>query len=198
MIRQLGELIEAELQQTRLVQAEMQRQEINLSDQARLIAADLKRTAPKRRVEFSIDPGLTATGDPTLLGLVLQNLLVNAWTFTEAVPLGKIEFGALPAKNCHKGFFVRDNRTDFGIHYPHKLFRSLQRLHTTRDFSGSEVRLATVRSLILRHGGRIWAENAVGQGVTFYFTLPNPPLGIDQGKSQQISPILKQIRRFSS
>ncbi len=175
VIRQLGELIEARLQHARLSQADMQWQEINLSDQARLIAIDLKRTAPERRVEFIIDKGLTATGDPTLLRSVLKNLLVNAWKFTEAVPLGKIEFGALPAKNYHKAFFVRDNRTDFGIHYVHKLFRSFQRLHTTRDFSGSEVRLATVRSIILRHGGRIWAEGAVGQGVTFYFTLPNPP-----------------------
>jgi PAS domain S-box-containing protein len=175
VIRQLGELIDALLQHARLDQAGMRRQEINLSDQARLIAEDLKRTAPARRVEFIIDNGLTASGDPILLHSVLKNLLANAWKFTEVVPVGRIEFGALAGKNYHKGFFVRDNRTDFGIHYVHKLFRSFQRLHTTRDFSGSEVRLATERSIILRHGGRIWADGAVGQGVTFYFTLPNPP-----------------------
>jgi PAS domain S-box-containing protein len=175
VIRQLGELIDALLQHARLAQAEMHRREINLSAQARLIAADLQITAPWRRVEFIIDNGLTSSGDPTLLRSVLNNLLVNAWKATEAVPLGKIEVGAFPAKKYHKGFFVRDNRTDFGIHYVHKLFRSFQRLHTTRDFSGSEVRLATVRSVILRHGGRIWTEAAVGQGITFYFTLPNPP-----------------------
>ncbi len=179
VIHQLGELIDALLQHAHLSQAEMQRREINLSDQARLIAAELKRTEPSRRVEFIIDKGLTAPGDPTLLRSVLKNLLVNAWKFTEAVPLGRIEFGALPPKHYHKGFFVRDNRTDFGMYYVHKLFRSFQRLHTTRDFSGSEVRLATVRNLILRHGGRIWVEGAAGQGVTFYFTLPTPSTETD-------------------
>jgi PAS domain S-box-containing protein len=183
VIRQLGELIEARLEVSRLSRAELHREEIDLSLQARLIAAYLKRSAPARRVEFIIDNGLSALGDPTLLRSVLRNLLGNAWKFTEELPQGIIEFGALPAKNCHKGFFVRDNRTDFAIHYGHKLFRSFQRLHTLRDFSGSDVRLATVRSIILRHGGRIWAKGAMGQGVTFYFTLPNPPPGIDQETS---------------
>ncbi|MHB9074238.1 MAG: MASE3 domain-containing protein [Desulfobaccales bacterium] len=189
VIRQLGELIEARLEVSRLSRAELHREEIDLSLQARSIAAYLKRTAPARRVEFIIEPGLSAVGDPTLLRSVLQNLLGNAWKFTEELPQGKIEFGALPAKNCHKVFFVRDNRTDFGLHYGHKLFRSLQRLHAVRDFSGADVRLATVRSIILRHGGRIWAKGAMGQGVTFYFTLPNPPPEIGQKTSQGEHPI---------
>jgi PAS domain S-box-containing protein len=180
VIRQMGELIEALLQHTHLSQAEMHHQEIDLSLQARLIAEDLKRTAPARRVGFIIAKGLTAEGDPTMLRSVLKNLLGNAWKFTEEIPQGRIEFGPLPSKNFTKGFFVRDNRTNFGIHYVHKLFRSFQRFHTARDFSGSDISLATVRSIILRHGGRIWAEGEVGQGVTFYFTLPNPPPGIDQ------------------
>ncbi|MFA4901736.1 MAG: MASE3 domain-containing protein [Desulfobaccales bacterium] len=179
VILQLGELIEARLEVSRLGRLDLHREEIDLSHQARLIAEGLKRTAPARRVEFIIEPGLSALGDPTMLRSVLQNLLGNAWKFTEELPQGIIEFGALPAKNCHKGFFVRDNRTDFGIHYGHKLFRSFQRLHAGRDFSGADVRLATVRSIILRHGGRIWAKGAMGQGVTFYFTLPHPPPGID-------------------
>jgi PAS domain S-box-containing protein len=180
VIRQLGELIEARLEVARLSRAELHRQEIDLSLQARLIAAYFKRSAPARQVEFIIHQGLSAVGDPTLLRSVLQNLLGNAWKFTEEVPQGKIEFGALPAKNCHKGFFVRDNRADFGIHEGHRLFRSFQRLHAVRDFSGSDLRLSTVRSVILRHGGRIWAKGAMGQGVTFYFTLPNPPPGSAQ------------------
>jgi hypothetical protein len=180
VILQLGELIEARLEVARLGRAELHCEESDLSLQARLIAAGLKRTAPARRVEFIIEPGLSAAGDPTMLRSVLQNLLGNAWKFTEELPQGIIEFGALPPKNFRKGFFVRDNRNDFGIHYGHKLFRSFQRLNAGRDFSGSDLRLATVRSIILRHGGRIWAKGAMGQGVTFYFTLPNPSPGIDQ------------------
>jgi PAS domain S-box-containing protein len=180
VIRQMGELIEALLQHTHLSQVEMRPQEMDLSQQARLIAADLRRSAPTRQVEFIIAQGLTARGDPTMLRAVLKNLLGNAWKFTQEVPQGRIEFGALPAKKFRNGFFVRDNRTAFGIHYVHKLFRSFQRYHTARDFSGSNISLATVRSIILKHGGQIWAEGEVGQGVTFYFTLPNPPPEIDQ------------------
>jgi PAS domain S-box-containing protein len=175
VIRQMGEHVETFLEDTRLGQAKMRREEVDLSLQARLIAEDLQHTAPTRRVQFIVMNGLTAAGDPTMLRSVLKKLLVNAWKFTEEVPRGLIEFGALPVKDCCKGFFVRDNRTDFGIHYGHKLFRSFQRLHKIRDFSGYDISLSTVRNIILRHGGRIWSEGAMGQGVTFYFTLPYPP-----------------------
>lgn len=180
VIRQMGEFIEAMRDHARLGRAEIRREEIDLSLQARLVAAGLRLTAPARHVEFIIEKGLTATGDPAMLRLAIKNLLGNAWKFTEEVPRSRIEFGALPAKNCSNGFFVRDNRTGFGIHYGHKLFRSFQRLQTIRDFSGSDLSLATVRSIILQHGGRVWAEGAMGQGMTFYFTLPNLPPGIGQ------------------
>ncbi|MEJ2672577.1 MAG: MASE3 domain-containing protein [Deltaproteobacteria bacterium] len=172
VIRQMGELVEALLQQARLTQAEMHRQRIDLSDQARLIAAELQRTAPDRQADFIIEPGLSAAGDPTLLRSVLQNLLGNSWKCTKDLPRARIEFGALPTNNCHQSFFVRDNRSDLGPNYVHLLFRSFQRLHTARDFSGSDLKLATVRSIILRHGGRIWAEGELGRGVTFFVTLP--------------------------
>jgi PAS domain S-box-containing protein len=183
VIQQMGELIEAILEHARLGQSIMRHEEIDLSLQAQLIAADLKRNAPMRQVQFIIMDGLNAAGDPTLLRSVLKRLLGNAWKFTEEVPETLIEFGALPAKNGYKGFFVRDNRTNFNAPYGHKLFRSFQRLHTTRDFSGYYLGLSTLRSIILRHGGRIWAEGAMGQGMTFYFTLPNKPPEGDQLKS---------------
>jgi PAS domain S-box-containing protein len=175
LISQMGELIEVVLQQSRLAQGEVQRQEVNLSAQARLIAADLTRRAPDRRVVFSIAQGLTASGDPAMLHPALKILLNQAWKFTAGVPQARIEFGVLPPKNGVKVFFVRDNRTAFGSDYVNKLFRSFQRMQVARDFSGSEISLATVRSIILQHGGRIWAEGEVGQGVTFYFTLPRAP-----------------------
>jgi PAS domain S-box-containing protein len=172
VLGQMGELIEALLQHTRLAQAEIKRQEVNLSEQAWLIAADLQHRAPARQVEFVIGKGLTANGDPTMLHVALKNLLNQAWKFTGDLVCGRIEFGALPTGNRDQIFFIRDNRTAFGINYVNKHFRSFKQWHTVRDFSGSEVSLATVRSIILRHGGRIWAESEIGQGLTFFFTLP--------------------------
>jgi len=171
-IRQTRDLMEALLHHSRLARAEMQRQEIDLSDQAHAIAAALKRTAPARRVEFIIGTGLSAQGDPAMLCAVLKNLLGNAWTFTEQVPRGKIEFAALPAAKDCRGFLVRDNRAGFAPNGSRRLFRAFHRLHTIRDFSGVDAGLATVQHIIERHGGRVWAEIGLGQGATFYFTLP--------------------------
>jgi PAS domain S-box-containing protein len=186
--RQLDQLLEAAREQAQMRPPQKPWQDTDLSLQAQLIAADLKRSAPARRVDFIIQTDLTAAGDPDLLQAVLKNLLSNAWKFTADVPQGRIEFGALPAENCHKSFFIRDNRTDGGRHQVNKLFRSLQRWHTHRDFSGSELSLAQVRSIILQHGGRIWAEAEVGQGLTFFFTLPHAPPGIEQDSVQGNQP----------
>ncbi len=172
VISQMGELVETLQQQDRLAQAKIERQEVNLSAQARLIAAELRRRDPDRGVVFSITQGLTAFGDPAMLHAALKTLLNQAWKFTAGLPQARIEFGALPPKNGDKVFFVRDDRTACGIYYVNKLFRSFQQVQVARDFSRTEISLAMVRSIILRHGGRIWAEGEVGRGVTFFFTLP--------------------------
>ncbi|MFZ5448177.1 MAG: MASE3 domain-containing protein [Thermodesulfobacteriota bacterium] len=174
-IRQMEEHLEAVQEGYRVARTEMLWEEIDLSFQARLIAEDLKRTGPERRVEFIIEPGLTAMGDPIRLRAVIKNLLGNAWKFTREVPRVRIEFGVRPGNNSHQQFYIRDNRTDFGKNYSNKLFRYFQSFHIARDFSGSDISLATVRSLILQHGGRIWGEGRVGEGVTFYFTLSKSP-----------------------
>jgi PAS domain S-box-containing protein len=171
-IRQTGELIEALVRHSRMATAEMHRQQVDLSVQAHTIAQDLKSAAPARQVEFIIETGLRAEGDPTMLRAVLSNLLGNAWKFTEKVPRGRIEFEALPATDDCRGFLVRDNRADFTPDGSHRLFRACQRPHTIRDFSGPGIGLATVQRIIQRHGGRVWAETGMGQGATFYFTLP--------------------------
>jgi PAS domain S-box-containing protein len=172
VISQMGELIAALRQQARLDQAKMQRQEVNLSAQARLIAAELSRRDPHRRVVFAITQGLRANGDPALLHAALFTLLNQAWKFTEGLLQSRIEFGALPPENGERIFFVQDNRRAFGIDQVNKLFRSLRQMQAARDFSGLQIGLSTVRSIILRHGGRLWAAGEIGQGVTFYFTLP--------------------------
>ena len=177
MIRQTGELTEALLEHARLARAAMQWQEIDLSDQAHTIAAALQRTAPGRRVEFIIGTNLRAEGDPAMLRWVLSNLLGNAWKFTETVPRAKIEFEALPATDGTRGFLVRDNRAGLAPNGGHGLFRTFHRLHATRDFSSPGPGLATVKRIIQRHGGRVWAEIDLRQGATFYFTLPPPGQG---------------------
>ncbi|MDP2045912.1 MAG: ATP-binding protein, partial [Deltaproteobacteria bacterium] len=177
MIRQTGELTEALLEHARLAGAAMQWQVIDLSDQARAIAAALQGTAPRRRVEFIIGANLRAEGDPAMLRWVLSILLGNAWKFTETVPRAKIEFQTLAAPDGTRGFLVRDNRGGLAPNGGHALFRTFHRLCATRDFSSPGPGLATVKHIIQRHGGRVWAEIDPRQGATFYFTLPPPAQG---------------------
>ncbi len=173
--RRMGELIDALLGLSRMMRAEMRRRQVHLSSLARAIAEDLKRSEPIRQVEFVIEPDLTSEGDPVMLRAVLENLLGNAWKFTGKIPQARIEFGALPQAQSCQVFFVRDNGAGFDMKYAAKLFGAFQRLHGTREFPGTGIGLATVQRLIQRHGGRVWAEGAVNQGATFYFTLEGPP-----------------------
>jgi hypothetical protein len=177
VVRQTAELTEALMEYARLAAAPMARQEIDLSALAHTVAAALQRSAPGRRVEFSLGANLRAVGDPAMLLWVLSILLGNAWKSTETVPRGKIEFEALPATDETRGFLVRDNRAGLAPNPGRGLFRAFHRLYATRDFPGPAPGLAAVRHIIGRHGGRVWAEIDLRQGATFYFTLPLPGQG---------------------
>jgi light-regulated signal transduction histidine kinase (bacteriophytochrome) len=163
-------LIEDLLKLSRVSRSELQRQQVNLSQIADSIAADLKKSDPQRAVEFAIEPGLQARGDERLLRVALDNLLRNAWKFTSKQPLGKIEVGS--SKGPPQAFFVRDNGAGFDMTYSSRLFGVFQRLHTVSEFPGTGVGLATVQRIISRHGGRVWATGEINRGATFYFTLP--------------------------
>jgi PAS domain S-box-containing protein len=168
--RRMGELIDALLDLSRVSRAALTPERVALSTLAVHIANELQRAAPHRDASFRIEPDLYATGDRRLLRAALSNLLDNAWKFTSRAARPEIGFGAL----CERGrkvFFVRDNGAGFDMRYADKLFGPFQRLHARNEFEGTGIGLATVRRIILRHGGEIWAEGAVGHGATFYFTL---------------------------
>ena len=168
--QRMGVLIDDLLKLARVTRAEVRTEVVDLSGLARDIVSELQRAAPERQVDCTIAPGLTARGDARLLRVVLDNLLRNSWKYTAKQPQPRIEFGSLE-ENGGRTFLVRDNGAGFDMKYADKLFGVFQRLHSAEEFEGTGVGLATVRRIITRHGGRIWAEGAVAQGATFYFTL---------------------------
>jgi signal transduction histidine kinase len=168
--QRMATLIDDLLKLARFARSEMRTEAVDLSKIAQDIAADLQRSTPERQVEFAIAPGLEARGDVRLLRVALENLLRNSWKYTAKQPRPRIEFGSVQ-ENGERVFRVRDNGAGFDMQYADKLFGVFQRLHSAADFEGTGVGLATVRRIIARHGGRIWAEGVVDQGATFYFTL---------------------------
>jgi signal transduction histidine kinase len=167
----MGQLIDDLLNLSRVTRSELHRDQVNLSDLAAQVAAELRHADPNRRVEIQIQPALTTEGDTNLLRIVLENLLGNAWKFTAKQPAARIEFGAT-TRAGQPSFFVRDNGAGFDMQYVSKLFGAFQRLHSSADFPGTGIGLASVQRIIRRHGGGVWAESQAGHGATFYFSLP--------------------------
>jgi light-regulated signal transduction histidine kinase (bacteriophytochrome) len=168
--QRMARLIDDLLNLARVTREGMRRERVDLSALARSISADLKKTQPDRKVAFAIADGVVANGDAHLLRVALENLLGNAWKFTSKRPRTRIEFG-VAKQNGTPAYFVRDDGAGFDMVYAGKLFGPFQRLHSPQEFEGTGIGLATVKRVIRRHGGRVWAESAVGQGATFYFTL---------------------------
>jgi PAS domain S-box-containing protein len=168
---QMGQLIDYLLQLSRVSRAELRLQPVDLGAEAAQIAEDLQRQEPRRRVCFTIEKPVQALADRQLIRTVLQNLLDNAWKFTSGRDDASIEFGTAPSEDAAVCCYVRDNGAGFDSAYAGKLFQPFQRLHAARDFPGTGTGLASVRQIVERHGGRVWAESAVGAGATFYFTL---------------------------
>src|SRR2546426_521171 len=166
----MGQLIEDMLTLARTARREMVYQRVDLSRLAQEIASQLQKSEPKRQARFVIAPGLTVEGDRALLRIVLENLLANAWKFTSRQPDARVELGSR-RRDTQEVYFVQDNGVGFDMRYADKLFGAFQRLHDVSEFPGTGVGLATVQRIIHRHGGRVWAEGAVGQGATFYFIL---------------------------
>jgi PAS domain S-box-containing protein len=169
--QRMGNLIDDILKLSRITRAEMNKEKVDISTIAEAVVTRLRETKPKdRRVEFDIQKGLTALGDPKLLDVVLTNLLDNAFKFTGKKQEAYIEFGQTVIEGA-PAFFVRDNGAGFDMTYAHKLFGAFQRMHRVAEFPGTGIGLATVQRIIHRHEGSIWASSEIGQGATFYFTL---------------------------
>ncbi|MFT3829497.1 MAG: ATP-binding protein [Opitutaceae bacterium] len=169
----LGQLIDALLVFSRLGRSELKLQPVALQSVVEQCRADLGGEIGQRQVEFRIGPLPTVLADPTLLRQVFANLLSNALKFTRDRRPAVIEIGATPGERSGEQIvFVRDNGVGFDPKYTEKLFGVFQRLHHAREFEGTGIGLANVRRIIVRHGGRVWAESRLAEGATFYFTLP--------------------------
>lgn len=170
--QRMGVLIDDMLKLSRVSRSDMNVQEVDLTKMAEGILQELQEVDAKREVEIVCGSELRAICDPHLIKIALANLLGNAWKYSSKVKSSRLEFGQ-QRNNGETVFFIKDNGVGFDMKYADKLFGAFQRLHTAVDFPGSGIGLATVKRVISRHGGSLWAEAAANNGATFYFTLPS-------------------------
>jgi light-regulated signal transduction histidine kinase (bacteriophytochrome) len=172
--QRMNTMIDTLLGLSKMTGRELARERVDLSQIARELAEDLRAQDGARTVEFVIAPDLRTDGDSTLLRLVLQNLLGNAYKFSAKNRDARVEFG-VRSDGKATAYFVKDNGAGFDMRFAEKMFGLFQRLHSANEFPGTGVGLATVQKIVRRHGGRVWAEAIPapneGHGATFYFTL---------------------------
>jgi signal transduction histidine kinase len=166
----MNNMIDALLALSKLSSQPLARQPVNLTQLAGYVADDLRRQWPERKIDIHIEPGMQVQGDPTLLRVVIENLLGNAWKYTGKSAEPAIAFTRDTTRP--DAFNVRDNGAGFDMRFSDRLFGVFQRLHSANDFPGTGIGLASVRRIVRRHGGEIWGEAEVNRGATFFFTLP--------------------------
>ena len=169
----MNSMIDALLRLSRLSSQPIARVPVNLSQIAGFVVDDLRREHPEREVDVEIEPQLLASGDPTLLRMLLENLLGNAWKYTGNTENARIGLARRPGETT--GFTVHDNGAGFDMRYADRLFGVFQRLHSASEFPGTGVGLASVRRIVRRHHGEVWAESEPERGARFHFTLPLAP-----------------------
>jgi PAS domain S-box-containing protein len=168
--QKMDQLIRDLLSFSRAASVELQRREVDLSGLAAAVLEELRQAQPGRSVAITVAPGCRLQADPDLLRVVMANLLGNAWKYTARTVTPRIEFGCV-AQDARPVYFVKDNGAGFDMAFAHRLFEPFQRLHTDKEFPGSGIGLATVKRILRRFGGRIWAESSPGAGATFFFTV---------------------------
>lgn len=169
--RQMNEFTGALLSLASISQASVQMEDVDLSSLAATVLADMQERDSGRLVVADVEPGLLARGDARLLKMALENLLGNAWKFTGGRDVAEISFAARPGPGGDPVYCVKDNGAGFDMAYASKLFGNFQRLHSQAEFPGTGIGLANVQRIVVRHGGKVWAESAPGEGAAFYFTL---------------------------
>jgi signal transduction histidine kinase len=169
-IAQMGQLIDDVIYLARVTSAEMREHDVDLSELARVALRELHEGEPDRRVATEVRPGIIVRGDGRLLRIALENLLRNAWKFTGRRDDAVVEFG-MRFEDGERIYYVKDNGVGFDMEFAGRLFGPFQRLHRSEEFPGTGIGLATVRRVIFRHGGRVWAEAVPGEGARFSFTL---------------------------
>jgi len=167
----MDRLIDDMLTLSRVTRSEFHYESVDLSNMVRAISEKLQQNNPDRTVDVIIRDGVFVNGDANLLQIALENLVDNAWKFTMREARPQFEFGKT-VKDGKTACFIRDNGVGFDMAYVDKLFDAFNRLHTTFEFPGTGIGLATVQRIINRHGGQVWAEAEVEKGAMFYFTLP--------------------------
>ncbi len=167
---EMGELLAGLLGLSRSTRGEINLERVNLSEMAQSIEQSLRKVDPDRDVTTNITSDLLANADRRLIGAVMENLLGNAWKYTNKKQHAEITFGSKNESGITV-FFVKDNGAGFDPSYADKLFQPFQRLHKVEEFEGTGVGLATAQRIIRRHGGSIWAHSEVNKGATFFFTL---------------------------
>ncbi|MBF0382435.1 MAG: PAS domain-containing protein [Magnetococcales bacterium] len=167
---EMNALIDGILALSRSTRGEIHIEELDLSSLAQNIVQTLHNTEPERKVTTAIMPGLTCKGDSRLIKTCLENLLGNAWKYSSKKPHTQIDFGT-KEEDGETIYYIQDNGDGFDMNSVERLFQPFKRLHTNSQFEGNGIGLATVKRIIERHGGRIWAKGEVGIGATFNFTL---------------------------
>ena len=170
--KRMGELIDDLLQFSRIGRSEIRKKPVDLNAVIQEVLRELEPEIGARKIDWQLTPLPEAMADKAMLLQVIENLVANALKFTRGRKTAHIEIGFKPGLNHELVFFVRDNGSGFDMRYYSKLFQVFQRLHGEQEFEGTGIGLAIARSVVERHGGRIWAESSVGEGATFYFSLP--------------------------
>lgn len=170
-VRQMSELTDGLLALANLARTQLGDDEVDLAELAHQAVAACRERSPHREVDVSIAPSMRVRGDARLLAQVMSNLVGNAWKFTGRRDDARIEVGCEMNPDGAVVYFVRDNGAGFDMAYAGRMFEAFQRMHSAGEFEGTGIGLAIVHKVIMRHGGRIWAESAPQLGATFRFTL---------------------------
>jgi light-regulated signal transduction histidine kinase (bacteriophytochrome) len=168
--QQLSGLLEGVQTLFRISRGDIRREQLDVSRMARDIVDELREKEPHREIVVHITPDLVVDGDAKLVRILLRNLITNAWKFTRNQERATISVDS-EVVGGEMRTFVRDNGVGFDMIYAHRLFGAFQRLHSQSEFAGEGIGLAAAQRIVNRHGGRIWAEGAVGEGASFYFVL---------------------------